>query len=351
MAGERRADLVKEDRQPAADPVEGGDQRKADRGSEDRVFSGSDRPAVGDEAHCQKLRSQKRHRGIESRTFNLKQAKNESRTFIDWRPSRQLLFLIFGLELDVLLFLLPFMILLIVAIVVNGARRHPPAAAKAPARPAVLLPDYVAFVDVETTGLTRDDRVITLGAIVLDTRSMNGATLNVSVTHLIFNPGRLSHPMARRVHGYTDNELEQQEPFSERAAEISQFLSPAALIVAHNAQFDMSFINRELELCEAQPLRVKTYCTMLGCRERFPGEPAGLAAAAARVGAFRLSSKYHGALEDAWLSMLVFLALHDIGARPSFLNVPCHTPENWRGAPRQVMPTTARRRGRPRKAA
>jgi DNA polymerase-3 subunit epsilon len=108
------------------------------------------------------------------------------------------------------------------------------------------VPSSVVFVDVETTGVTDHDRVVSLGAVWLSTASVGNGAFPVSYVHLIFNPGRKCHPAAAKVHGYSDQVLCCQEVFSSRAKFIHEYLSCADLIVAHNAAFDISFVNREL---------------------------------------------------------------------------------------------------------
>jgi len=65
-------------------------------------------------------------------------------------------------------------------------------------------PASVLFVDIETTGLHGVDRIVSLGAIRLPTFEMLTGILQFDQIHLIFDPGRKSHPKAEEVHGYDD---------------------------------------------------------------------------------------------------------------------------------------------------
>ena len=170
------------------------------------------------------------------------------------------------------------------------------------------VPSSIVFVDVETTGLTGNDRVVSLGAVWLSTASVGNGPFPVSFVHLIFNPERNCHPEAAKVHGYSDRLLSQQETFSVRAEFLSHYLNCAELIVAHNASFDISFINRELRHAGESLLSSPTYCTMEACRER-RFVSAGLDSVCQKIG-IRRSSRQHGALEDSWLAMSVYLWLH-----------------------------------------
>jgi DNA polymerase III subunit epsilon len=170
------------------------------------------------------------------------------------------------------------------------------------------VPSSIVFVDVETTGLTGHDRVVSLGAVWLSTASIGNGPFPVSFVHLIFNPERSCHPEAAKVHGYSDRLLSQQETFSARAEFLSHYLNCAELIVAHNASFDISFINRELRHAGESALSSPIYCTMEACRERRFAS-AGLDSVCQQIG-IRRSTRRHGALEDSWLAMIVYLWLH-----------------------------------------
>jgi len=57
------------------------------------------------------------------------------------------------------------------------------------------IPKCIAFLDVETTGLTAKDRIITLAGVKLrDTDLLATGTASLEYLHLIFDPGRKSHP-------------------------------------------------------------------------------------------------------------------------------------------------------------
>jgi DNA polymerase III subunit epsilon len=171
------------------------------------------------------------------------------------------------------------------------------------------LPQSAVFVDVQTTGLSSTDRVVSLGAIWLSTASVCGGPLPVSYIHLLFNPERRSHPYAERIHGYSHDFLAGQEPFFLYADFVRQYLSSADLIVAHNASSDLLYLNRELTLAGERELDMPVFCTMQGCRRRGT-KGAGLEKICADIGLGR-AQHTHGALEDAWLSMMVYLWLHE----------------------------------------
>ena len=76
-----------------------------------------------------------------------------------------------------------------------------------------LLPGNVLFLDVETTGLHSDDRVVPLAMLLLERDESEGSEMKFSILHLVFDPGRRSHPRAEAVHGYDDWTWRHQNAF------------------------------------------------------------------------------------------------------------------------------------------
>jgi DNA polymerase III subunit epsilon len=95
--------------------------------------------------------------------------------------------------------------------------------------------------DTETTGLENaSDRIIEFGAVELVNRFPTGRSF-----HAYFNPqGHPVHPEALAIHGLSDD-FWPTSLLSPIAAELMAFLEDAVL-VAHNASFDMGFMNAEL---------------------------------------------------------------------------------------------------------
>jgi DNA polymerase III epsilon subunit-like protein len=174
----------------------------------------------------------------------------------------------------------------------------------------------IAFMDVETTGLTGHDRVVTLAVILLEVPTVNEGETQVEITisaiHRIYNPGRDCDVVASRMHGHSDWELRHQPFFIEEAREVSEYIGRADLVVCHNAEFDLRFINREFAKASMPPIAGQSFCTMEGYRLKYAGS-ASLDNVIRQLGLKRETGK-HGALEDAWLTMNVFFVLHDTKA-------------------------------------
>ncbi|WP_083269878.1 3'-5' exonuclease [Bosea vaviloviae] len=171
------------------------------------------------------------------------------------------------------------------------------------------LPPYVIFLDVETTGLKYVDRIVSFAAIRLSTAALYRKQLDLSFMHLIFDPGINSHPQAQQAHGYSDWILRHQDPFNEHSAGIWKFIHRAPLIVAHNADFDAGFLDRAFRLAGGPEIARETFCTMRAYQNLGLRGGASLAAAGRTIGLAR-RNEHHGALEDAWLCMLIYLWLH-----------------------------------------
>lgn len=164
------------------------------------------------------------------------------------------------------------------------------------------------FIDIETTGLRSDDRIVSLGAISADLGQMMLGEFDIEYCYLIFDPGKRSHPKAEAVHGFDDWLLRHQRYFHEEIETIVHQFSNTDILVGHNLNFDLGFLSRQLEECGYLIGQKKTFCTMVEYRDQFEHCKAGLQFAARRFGLKR-TSKAHSAIEDAWLAMGVFAGL------------------------------------------
>ena len=107
------------------------------------------------------------------------------------------------------------------------------------------IPASVAFCDVETTGLGKDDRIVSFGGIGMISDGFAKGRLHLAYTYLVFDPGKTNNRGAEQVHGFSDWVLAVQDPFEVHAAQVWRFLTSYELLVAHNAAFDFRFIRSE----------------------------------------------------------------------------------------------------------
>jgi DNA polymerase-3 subunit epsilon len=170
--------------------------------------------------------------------------------------------------------------------------------------------------DTETTGLdSKLDRVIEIGGVELENHFPTGRFL-----HIYINPGdRKVHPDALAVHGITDEFLQDKRPFAEVAQEIVDFFGDGRW-VAHNANFDMGFINAEFERIGLPPVAPdRVTDTLALARRKHPMGPNSLDALCRRYGIDNSRRTHHGALLDSELLAEVYIEM--IGGRQAALGL------------------------------
>ncbi len=163
-------------------------------------------------------------------------------------------------------------------------------------------------LDTETTGLSAEngDRIIEIGCVELVARKLTGNN-----RHFYLNPERDSHEDALKVHGISNEFLKDKPKFAAVADELLDYLQGAELII-HNAPFDMSFLNKELELMGRQPLNhcvAKVTDSLMMAKELFPGKRNSLDALCDRLEVDNSGRTLHGALLDAELLADVYINL------------------------------------------
>lgn len=177
------------------------------------------------------------------------------------------------------------------------------------------LPPRLIFADVETTGLHSSDRIVSIGIVDLTTAALRAGRVEANCTHLIFDPGKKSHPRAQAVHGYDDWTLRHQEPFSTHVSDLRPLFDDTSIMWAHNAEFDQAFFQREFDAA-GLPIEGNFQCTMHLYKRRFPSRRANLNSIVNDLGLSRAGER-HGALEDAWLAMAIYLGLAGIAIPPA----------------------------------
>jgi DNA polymerase-3 subunit epsilon len=168
--------------------------------------------------------------------------------------------------------------------------------------------------DTETTGLDplQGDRMVEIGCIELFNRFATGKAF-----HCYFNPERDMPESAQQVHGLTIDFLKDQPLFAHKVEELLIFIGDAPL-VAHNAMFDLGFLNAELERAgRAMVSRERMIDTLLLARRKHPGGSNRLDDLCTRYAIDNSRRTKHGALLDAELLAEVYIEL--IGARQATL--------------------------------
>jgi DNA polymerase-3 subunit epsilon len=168
--------------------------------------------------------------------------------------------------------------------------------------------------DTETTGLDplQGHRLIEIGCIELVNRIPSG-----QVFHRYVNPERDVPQEAFAIHGLSLDFLRDKPRFSDICEDLIEFIGDAPL-VAHNAFFDLGFLNAELERCKKILLaRDRLVDTLMLARRRHPGGSNRLDDLCARYGIDNSRRSKHGALLDAELLAEVYVEL--IGGRQASL--------------------------------
>lgn len=168
--------------------------------------------------------------------------------------------------------------------------------------------------DTETTGFdpTAGDRIVEIGAVELNQHLPTGR-----VFHQYINPERDMPPGAYEVHGLSIDFLKDFPVFSEIANEFIDFIGDATLI-AHNAKFDMKFINSELKNANLPEVPLnQSLDTLEIARKKFPGAQNSLDALCRRFNIDNSGRQKHGALLDSEILAEVYLELVG-GRQPDF---------------------------------
>jgi DNA polymerase-3 subunit epsilon len=168
--------------------------------------------------------------------------------------------------------------------------------------------------DTETTGLDpkTGDRIVEIGAIELYNHIPTGRSF-----HRYLNPERPVPSAAVLIHGLEDAFLRDKPLFAAIADELMEFFGDANLI-AHNASFDVAFLNAEFARLGKGTLGDdRIIDTLMLARRKHPGSPASLDALMARYAIDASRRTLHGALLDAELLADVYIEL--IGGRQAAL--------------------------------
>ncbi len=166
---------------------------------------------------------------------------------------------------------------------------------------------FEIVLDTETTGIDPHEghRLVEIGCIELENHMPTGRTY-----HQYINPERDVPAEVVAVHGLDNERLKNEPTFGEVVGDFVDFIGNDAKLIAHNAEFDMRFINAELKMFgfpSIDPRRVIDTLPM--ARKKFPGSPASLDALCRRFGIDNGARTLHGALLDSELLAEVYLEL------------------------------------------
>jgi DNA polymerase-3 subunit epsilon len=162
--------------------------------------------------------------------------------------------------------------------------------------------------DTETTGFEpkTGDRIVEIGAVELINQLPTGRQY-----HVYINPERDIPAEATAVHGITSEMVRDKPVFAQEYTNFLEFIGEDSLLVAHNAAFDMKFINHHLREVGHTGIKAARVIDSLEiARKKFPGAPASLDALCRRFEIDLSARTLHGALLDSQLLAEVWLELN-----------------------------------------
>jgi DNA polymerase-3 subunit epsilon len=167
---------------------------------------------------------------------------------------------------------------------------------------------YVVF-DTETTGLNPSDgdRIVQIAGV----RVVNGRVLRGEAFDMLVNPGRLIPAAATRIHRVTDA-MVAVAPRSAEALRRFHAFAEGAVLVAHNAAFDMRFVTQEAEATGARFDHAVLDTVLLAAHLHGQGDSLTLDALAGRFAVDLPPEHRHTALGDSLATAEVFLRLIDM---------------------------------------
>ena len=164
------------------------------------------------------------------------------------------------------------------------------------------------FLDTETTGLSFKDghRIVEIACIETKELIPTG-----NVFHRLINPCRSVPDEAFKIHGFSEEFLSDKETFDKIADDFLNFVKGKKIII-HNANFDLGFINGELDLIKKELIENKFVVDSLDlARNKFPGVSNSLDALCKKFSIDLSRRAKHNALLDCELLREVYINLVD----------------------------------------
>ena len=164
------------------------------------------------------------------------------------------------------------------------------------------------FLDTETTGLSFKDghRIVEIACIETKDLIPTG-----SVFHKLINPKRDVPNEAFKIHGFSEEFLSTKKTFDKIADEFLKFIEGKKIII-HNASFDLSFLNGELDLLKKMQIKNRFVIDSLEvARNKYPGTSNSLDALCKKFNIDLSKRTKHNALLDCELLREVYINLLD----------------------------------------
>ena len=164
------------------------------------------------------------------------------------------------------------------------------------------------FLDTETTGLSFKDGHKLVEIACIETKDLIPTG---EVFHKLVNPQRDIPEEAFKIHGFSKEFLSNKETFDKIADELLSFIKGKKIII-HNASFDLSFLNGELNAIQKKIVDSKLVIDSLElARNKFPGTSNSLDALCKKFNIDLSKRTKHNALLDCELLREVYINLLD----------------------------------------
>ena len=164
------------------------------------------------------------------------------------------------------------------------------------------------FLDTETTGLSFKEghRIVEIACIETKDLIPTGA-----IFHKLINPKRDVPKEAFKIHGFSQEFLSTKETFDKIADEFLEFIEGKKIII-HNASFDLSFLNGELDLLKKMQIKNNFVVdSLVIARNKYPGTSNSLDALCRKFNIDLSKRTKHNALLDCELLREVYINLLD----------------------------------------
>ena len=162
------------------------------------------------------------------------------------------------------------------------------------------------FLDTETTGLSFKDGDRILEIACIETKDLIPTN---KIFHKLINPERKVSQEAFKVHGFSNEFLQDKQKFKEIAEELLEFIDGKKLII-HNAPFDIGFLNSELKKINRKIIDIKKVDDTLSlARSKFPASSNSLDNLCKRFNIDLSRRTKHNALLDCELLREVYINL------------------------------------------
>ena len=168
---------------------------------------------------------------------------------------------------------------------------------------------FEVFLDTETTGLSFKDGHKIVEIACIETKDLIPTG---NIFHKLINPQRSMPNEAFKVHGFSYDFLKDKETFNQIADEFTNFIKDKKIII-HNASFDLSFLDGELNLLKKDRINKKLVVDSLEiARNKYPGASNSLDALCKKFNVDLSRRTKHNALLDCELLREVYINLLDV---------------------------------------